>query len=534
MRRDEGEIIEVFDTDATLFDHAVQPVEGPGDAADGWPAEGDANEHRRPRWVVPVGFAALAAVVVVSLTSGSSDSATTSASTQPASTDQSTLSTPITLAPLPTDPVTAADRDAGAGTDAPEYVVDFPATYAVVGADDFTITRGGPPRQLWAVPGSTATRGRWVEISASPAFGQRLDPTVDSYRIDVDGTLGFVTPGRSPQEATRLVMVRDNSVVSVEALGVSVEFLTAVAASVSITLGSPDISSSVGLFDDFRLVDDNDAGSWLFGEGNVVGLYAADSSAPTLGGRGAFLNINVGRAPAATDNYEARLPFIVDPIRVFRAPDGSLGVAGRLPNLAVSAPDNVSLAHWIDADGWLVAIVMTGTVDEVIGVAQTARRDAATWQRLAQAAQFVNDQAQEPDVGTQATITVSADYSDEAVLRELGSTSPEYVWQVSAGAPLFTSNSFPLFTRPFAADAPNISTAATNDSQVVLAAVPRDLVGATLTVRVGDEPAVTVALTDRDPGFAVLSAAVGTAAVGPMIAVITAADGTIVATWPAL
>ena len=530
MRRDDSEIIEVFDVDADHFGESVRAEYG----SDGDCSSDDATDFddspvsRRPRWVVPAGLTAIAAVIAMSIGTGSSDtdSARSAATTQPAAT------TPVTLAPLPTttDPTAASSVN-----DPARYVVDLPEDVSVMGANEFDIRENGAPTQLWATPGATATTGKWVEISVTGAFGSRLEATPEAYRIAMGDIPALVEPGLTADEATKLTFVRDSSRVSMTGHGVSVDFLVSVAGSVSVTdFGAPQIDSSLGLFDEFRLIDDRPSGSWLFGEGRAAGLYASFGVGDDFRPNGTnFVNITVGRPKSADGSYATRVPFIIDPIRVFQAVDGSLGVAGPIVNTGIPFDRSVSLAHWIDADGWLVAIVMDGSVDEVIDVASTARVDADEWNRLAFAPRNDTDFV-DVTPGTTYVTDVADDATDEATLLERRSAAFTYTWRTLANRSDSRQESFEVESRQFSPDVPTISTTATDGNQFVFATVPRSLDGASLTVVVGQDPPVSVLLTDRDPTFAVLSGVFSTTAVGPVTAVLTAADGTVLATWPAL
>ena len=531
MRRDDNEIIEVFDVDVDHFGESYGAgVGGDGDrgsAGNDGTGFDDISVSRRPRWVVPAGLTAIAAVIAMSIGSGSSDTDSTrsAATTQPAAT------TPVTLAPLPT----TTDPATGTG-DPARYVVDLPEGVTVMGANEFDIRENGAPTQLWATPGATATTGKWFEISVTGAFGSRLEATAEAYRTAVGDTPALVEPGLTAERATRLGFVRDSSWVSMTAFGVSVEFLTAVAGSLSVTdSGEPQIDSSLVLFDEFRLIDDRPSGSWLFGEGRAAGLYASFGIGDDYRPDGTnFVNVTVGRPKPADGSYATRVPFIVDPIRAFQAVDGSLGVAGPIVNTGIPFDRPVSLAHWIDADGWLVAIVMDGSVDEVIDVAATARVDADEWDRLATADRGVPDFV-DATPGTTYVTDAADDATDEARLVERRTAALTYSWRTLAigSSP---SEGFEVESRSFSPDVPTISTTATNDNQFVFATVPRSQEGAVLTVQFSEDPTLTFSmpLTDRDPTFAVLSAVFSTTAVGAFTATITAADGTVLAAWPTL
>jgi hypothetical protein len=409
----------------------------------------------------------------------------------------------------------------------------MPDDFRVQGTREYVNNGSISPSQLWATPGSTATTGRWIKVSAYGTFGAPLTATTDSYRILVGDSLGMVSPGLRQRESTTLSFVRENTGYTIEAHGVTLEFLLALAGSVSLTdERALQIDSSLGLFDEFRLIAEDEAGAWLTGAGPVAQLFAQfgdqRSFAPN---RSNFLSVSVGR-PDGT--YEAQLPFIVDPIKVFRAVDGSLGIAGPIVNLGARYERQVSSAHWIDANGWMVVIVMDASVGRVIEVASTARVDDEERQRLAtEAAVDDGRNFAIPTTGTTFAVPGVDSRIEEAALQLWGS-SQTYVWSTFSGDATQPDRSISVESHPFAPYQPTISTTATLDNQFVMATVPRDLAGATLTVTVGDDPPVVVPLTDRDPTFEVLSAAYATTTLGPVVAVITGADGGVLATWPAL
>ena len=546
VRRDDSEIIEVFDVDADYFgsgvdrngndvDRSNNDNDNDNDNDNGNDNGNDATGYddspatHRPRWDVPAGLAAVAAVIAMSIGTGSSDTG----STRSAATTRPAVTAPITLAPLPTTTDPAAASSVG---DPARYVVDLPAGVAVIGANEFDIREAGAPTQLWATPGATATTGRWVEISAAGAFGSRLEATADAYRITLGDSVALVEPGLTAAESTELSFIRDSALVTLTGHNISVDFLVAVAGSLSVDdAGDPQIDSSLGEFDEFRLIDDRPAGSWLFGEGRAAGLYAAYGSGDDFRPDGPnFVNVTVGRPKPADGSYSTRVPFIVDPIRVFQAVDGSLGIAGPIVNTGIRFNRPVSSAHWVDADGWLVASVMDGSVDDVIEVASTARVDADEWNRLAFAPrddpEFIEGNPGAAYVAA-TTDQATGQATGQAALVEWGSTPLTYSWRTTSTTS-DQNRTFEVESHRFSPDQPTISTAATDGNQMVFATVPRILEGATLTVVVGQDPPVSVLLTDRDPTFAVLSAVLTTTTFGAVTAVLTAADGTVIATWP--
>jgi hypothetical protein len=85
----------------------------------------------------------------------------------------------------------------------------------------------------------------------------------------------------------------------------------------------------------------------------------------------------------------------------------------------------------------------------------------------------------------------------------------------------------------FTADAPALRVLSSAERAFVFAAVPRaggD--GATLTVFPSDADPIVVPLRDIEPAFDVFGAATTFVQPGPFSAVITAADGSVLATWP--
>jgi hypothetical protein len=526
VRRDGNEIIEVFDPDAFEWEHDFDAAEFEPTGSDSTGFGGEAGTNGRtstlPRWIAPAGLAALAGVVVVSVTGGSStpDAARPETTTVPAASSQ------VTLAPLP-----ATVEAQGTGVDvAPRYAVVTPPGYVVVQTSD-DVTMYGPDysSQLWATPGSTASSGQWISIAAFD--NGRVDPALadsfwwpNSYRLAIGDLTATVSAPNSSHGTTNATMVVGPMVISVDALGVAPSSWPEILGSISQGTtdgGRIDIEPAV-LAGHALIVDTPRVWRDVQGDGPRSQFVAVSRNG---GARRGVLIVSTSRSLPAASQVADVLPFILESMRIFRAPDGSLGVAGRDPQYGGA------MAYWVDPEGSSVEVRFSGTVDQVIALAQSAYQTSAEeWSELAD----INPELRWLDeLAAEASAQVDElRIDDERTMRTslwqaTTGDGVRYSWRITSAT---DNNEFAM--DEFDGQVATIQTASTIRSTTVLATMPSDLGEAVLTIYpTGGEP-VLRQLRAVDLSFGVLAATALVEQVGPFTATITSPDGTLLAVWP--
>ena len=545
MRRDDSEIIEVFDTDDVVvgggFDSTKlgwteyrgvstdDTVTGGESAVD----EPDGDTERRRRWVIPAGVTALVAVVAVGITTGSDNQNAATPRTTPG---DSVASAPITLATLP--PTTVSDSAATVGSrplgqsgpdgPAPRYVVDVPEGYAVLSADTGQIgTQNATYSQLWATPGASRRTGSWVTISRSTYFDRGYQQTQlrdNTYTIRLDGSAAFVTLPTLPDSVGNVTVLRDDATITVEGFGVSSVDLIAIAAAVGSDPAAP-FGSAGGppVLDGFtKLIDAGDYWGNTNADGQWAQMYAADTATDPETGQNAVLYIET--APPS-ESFAAALPFLLDSITPFTAADGSIGIAGSSGTAPATAQ-----AHWVDPAGWAVSVYVEGDIADAIATARSAHiADDAEWGSIVTV--FTPEPNQLTfDRAAVALLTFGDGSTAEITLDRQGS---EYSWSVLISDPEVPEYGSSGFTASARVDAPHIVVLASLERTFVLANVPTATTGATLTVYPSTGSPISTTLVEVDPLFTVRAATLTFEQVGAFTATVTAADGTVLAVWPA-
>ena len=549
MKRDDSEIIEVFETDDALFANVPDASDiahgrqandrQAGDPQSGDPQSGDPVERasRRPRWVVPGGVAAVLAVVAVVATTGADERGV---ATQTVATP-TVASTPVTLAALPSTSVDQSGANDDSGLQVmPRYSVPLSAEFSLVFASSGEQIQSEVRSQLWASPGASRQVGRWVAISAQPPLpddeSRQLSLEANAYPVQVGDSPGLVTPPSTAGEPTLLALFRSDSTVYLEGFGVTTEFLLAEAGSVTVgPAPSLELTHSLGIFDDFRLIVDAPRYWRTIGrDGLQSQAYFRDQT--VVGGWNRRPSISV-RTTRPNEQYIDVLPFLLDSLTPFPAPDGSIGFAGAAgPLPGESADRRYATAYWVDRDGWAVSVTAPGTISEVASLAQTAyRTEPDEWAgfesggvvldgvapTVVQAKPIMLDpgDAQAGDGNATAGLTVRARLQSWTLGEET-----RYSWAVELGA-----------TDIFRGDTATVQVLSTTERAYVFATVPRDAAdGVVLTVSFADGTTTSTPLQDIEPAFDVFGATVNVDRIGAFTAVIATADGTVLAAWPTL
>ena len=166
---------------------------------------------------------------------------------------------PGTSTPVTSPPVTLPNYSGSAGIDdpglfdayadeTPGFLVTPPSGLRLIGA----FTAEGAPSydgwgDIWSAPGATRTSGRWVAVSIAP-FGwdvATLDAPVrvDAVRVDVDGRVGVLTTARDGVSTLTVAadFERDGRLLRLEAWGLTLDELIALAASIGLESDRPQL-----------------------------------------------------------------------------------------------------------------------------------------------------------------------------------------------------------------------------------------------------------------------------------------------------
>ena len=539
MRRDDSEIIEIFDTDGPLVGNGFDATRlgesefrgAPTDDVDFEAAAETGGDVRRRRWVIPVGVTALVAVVAVGLTSGSDNPNVAT----PTTSGDSIAASPVTLATLPPTSADEGSTPSAASTPvgpAPRYVVDIPEGYALAGVSEGEWgTADVTYSQLWASPDASLRSGAWVAIMRVPAYDgdeQRLSLSENAYSLRIGSSTGIITIPATPEAVGSVALFRGDATLQVEGFGVSADDLTAIAEAIGsdptepfTAAGTPDVLSGFT-----KLVDT--AGSWQSAEasGPMAQMYALEVEADRLLGRNNMLWIT---ATPPNANYATVSRFLLDSITPFTAADGSIGIAG----ITNSQPPRAQ-AYWVDHDGWAVTVNIDGSLSEVIAAAETAHvADDAEWERNAKN-DFVFEGA-EP-YSDQAPVTTLAFGSGETaeVAVDLSGVEPDIQNSWSVYTNISTTSDYGSYggSAMASCDVPRIAVLTSLQRTYVMANVPAGTMGATLVVTHDGGASMAVPLAELKPEFRVLGGVLTFEQVGAFTAVLTAADGTVLATWP--
>ncbi len=502
------------------------------------PDDGPTPTPSRPRWVVPVGVAALAAaaIVVVTTNDPSSPSArttatsTTAASAAPNGSASTTAAAPTTVASSAVGAQSSGRMRAG---DVPRYVVDLPRAFRPDRADVFTplpvtddLSAHGVLSQQWATPGATQTTGRWIVINAYPGSGGARWSSA-SYRTEKYGNDVAVTPPTSATSPTVLTYALGSTLIRVESFGFALDELAEVLLAVAPSTSS-DVPRGIEVRPTgFSGMELRYSGAYDWRQ-SLIGTTQSDVVATRSYDRQyGWIEVTVG---APVTDRDALLPFLIGAPTPFLSADGSLGVAGTPPQWW----DAASVAQWVDPNGWMVTIRSSLDVSEVVALAEQARpATESEWTDLQATVQVVRDlPAGSTSQGrvTDGSLT-DGSYWRMSLARQTSISGATFVWR------LVVQNSDGTNVNEVAATAAGgalVSSVVFNGLTVVTATMPGDFPsGAVLRVdRPGLDP-ITVLLQAPQPDFSVFAAAIGFEDASAFVATVIAADGSVLATWPA-
>ena len=518
MKRDDSEIIEVFETDAPGF--------GP-DPAQIDAAQSDSEDDRvsgrtnRPRWIVAAGAAAVAAFVAISATGGSP------APEQPraAATTSTEAFDFVTVVPSPAEQAAANLPEV-----APRYAIVNPPGYTTVAAEEYTTGIDSNFRsRVWATSGSTGSSGQWVgAIEYRSAVGETASSEFlqSSYRLAVGDSVAVVTPP-TPASATTTAVLLGPVWIEMETFGLAADALPVLLETVATGL------SATSTLDGYEIIADSPS-PWnqLAGEGlsfqTVAKRFTTEPS---------WLSVITTRSRPNDSSVTDALPFVLDSMRAFRAADGSIGIAG------YERRSGDAVAYWVDPDGWSVAVSFAATIDQVIATAQTAYRATDDeWAAFAAAPPtFQNDAAAYRETSRVVdTAAIDDALTLQTQLRQVTvGNRVRYSWVLEEISADDLGHYNAYSTTEFDDVFPTITTMSSAQTTTVLATLPRFesatadfFADSVLTVYPATGDPIVRAFADVDPVFSVLAATAIVEPIGAFTATITAADGTVLATWP--
>ena len=312
-----------------------------------------------------------------------------------------------------------------------------------------------------------------------------------------------------------------------ETFGVAGEALPALLESIATEIDEPQA------LNDYELVVDS-PGPWyeLAGAGLSFEYFGRRSAT-----KSGWLSVVTTRSRSKDSRVTDVLPFLLDSMRAFRAADGSIGIAG------YERRSGRALAYWVDPDGWSVQVSYEATLDQVIATAQTAyRATEAEWAAFAARPPTFQSGAAEYRETSRVvdTAEIDAELTLQTKLQQFTvGNRVRYSWVLQE---ISADNSGPYnaySTTEFDDVLPTITTMSNAQTTTVLATLPRFesatadfFANAVLTIYPATGNPIVRNFTDVDPDFGVLATTAIVEPIGAFTATMTAADGTVLATWP--
>jgi len=507
MKTDETPgIIEIIDDDSNPF----------GDRAQSHTV----HDTGGPRWVGPVAAAALAAIigygVVTSASSGVPQVAPAPTTTGPA---------PTTTIPAPTTTVAA--------TLVPYYSARPPRQYTV----SYAATNEPDPNyygdgtyELWATDQASAGSGAWFSIETQRGGSSLF--ALDAYRVKTDdGPIG-VTHVPSGHTVLRFTSSNGTADVTMTAFGITDERLVDLARSISVVNGDVHIDDD-SLFPSFRRITGTPP--WLALQGfPAEQIYYQSNSNQS---DGISLNVSPRTPPnqgGGTFDRQIAIRFNLDHPTPFTV-DGHVAAAG-----AVVGQPTVAVATWIAGDH-IVTLSGATTVPELITIARTVHQVAVNeWRGMQLQADrhladnnFGNFDSSQPMPVAFGTDADGNNWLVNVVVLSFAKEQ-QVEWQSDdvSFSPIFANR--PPSNSSRADAGAKVNTVVTDNRTYVYADLPR-VVAPTASLQVtreGFDP-VVVPFTDADPNFDRTFAAYAFSEPTKYTAQIVAADGTVIAQWPA-
>jgi hypothetical protein len=488
---DVPEIIEIIDDDTDAF----------GDR----PRDIAIHDAGGPRWVGPVAAAALVGLIGFGVVTSTSDTP------KAAPFSSTSIATPTTV-PVPPPPTTVQQAPA-----IPFFAADPPREFTVQSAESgqFGNDFGLVDYELWATADASATTGSWFSIETSP--GASPVYAADSYRLQA-GDLSIAMSHTAGGHALTQFTANGHVGVTIASFGWSDDDLLRLVAAVQ---ADPQ---GLGFTDSWFTADHQLVSSvqpWLAVRGLPVEQITYGSSSDF--NHAVVVTVAepaLARVGGSDDDRQVALRFLLDRNTPFTV-DGHSAVAG-----TVIGDSSYSIATWMAGD-YIVTVGASLPVSEVIAVARTVHEVAASdWAGMQFQAKRKNSR------GTPNAVT-------SAIPVSFGTAADSEPWTISAA---MTLGERPQILWSWAArigsttplDTAQINTVVDDRRTYVLVDLPR-AVAPTAELHVlhdGLDP-VVVPFQDTDPSLDRTFAAYAFSEPGPYTAQVVAADGTILAAWPA-
>ncbi len=485
------EIIEIIDDETDAF--GSRSVDG---------AIHDAGGRR---WVGPVAAAALVGLIGFGVATSTGDSPKTA----PFGT--------TSIAALTTVPVPAPSTTGPPPPAIPFYAADPPRALSVQSAESgqFGNDFGLVDYELWATADASATTGSWFSIETSP--GASTVYAADSYRLQA-GDLSIAMSHTTGGHALTQFTTSSHVAVTIASFGWSDGDLLRLVASVQAD------SQGIAFTDSWFTADHQLVSSvqpWLA----IRGLPVEQVTYGSPSDFNDAVVITVAQpAPERPEgdgtDRQIALRFLLDRNTPFTV-DGHSGVAG-----TVIGEGSYSIATWVAGD-YIVTVGAALPVSELIGIARTVHEVAAPEWAGMQFQAKRKTTSNTPNVVTRATPVASGTDVDSepwtiSAAMKLGDR-PQILWSWATRI----GSTTPL-------DTVQINTAVDDQRTYVLVDLPRAVAPAAElhVLHQGLDP-VVVPFQDTDPTLDRTFAAYAFGETGRYTVEVVAADGTVLATWPA-
>ena len=485
------EVIEIIDDDTDAFGDRSRDV-GTGD-------EGG------PRWIGPVAAVALLGLVGFGVATSTSDTP------KAAPVTSTSIAAPTTVA------VSAPPTTVPAPPAIPFYAADPPREFTVQSAasGQFGNDFGLVDYELWATADASATTGSWFSIETSP--GASTVYAANSYRLQAGDRSIAMSHSAGGHVLTQFT-TNNHVGVTIASFGWSDDDLLRLVASVQ---ADPQ---GLGFTDSWFTADHQLISSvqpWLAVRGLPVEQVTYRSSS----------NFNdavvvtvaepaLERVGGSDNDRQVALRFLLDRNTPFTV-DGHSAVAG-----TVIGEGSYSIATWTAGD-YIVTVGASLPVSELITIARTVHEvDAPEWAGMQFQAKRRSTSTTPSTVTTATPVASGTDASSApwtiSAAMKLGD-QPQILWswdtRIGSTTPL---------------DTVQINTVVDEQRTYVLVDLPR-IVSESAELRVqhdGLDP-VVVPFRDTDPSLDRTFAADAFSEPGPYTAQVVAADGTVLAEWPA-
>ena len=492
------EIIEILDDNTDVF----------GDRA----SNARLDDAGGPRWIGPVAATALVALIGYGVATSSSTSNLPKAAPAPATTTPVRIPTTV---PAPTNKATPPP--------VPYYAADPPEGFTIDFADIQPGDNGfqdgpGESFQLWATDGATASSGTWFSIQATQ--GGRGVHALDAFRIQTDQGSIALTHTPTGQSVAQF-STGSRAAITVTSFGWTDADLVRLAGAITYADGNFGFTDP-SLTSGYQMI--TSVFPWLAVEGRPLERVSYQAGTDASGG----LRIDVApRLPSdeggATLDRQIAVRFFLDKTTLFVV-DGHIGTAG-----TTVGEGSFAVATWIAGDH-IVTVLGDMSVPDLITIASTVHQvRAQEWQdmRFQAAKNHADKNFGNFDPAPDTAVAFGTDSTSEPwtiTVSVIQLEQQQLIWGWAGERQIGS----------VADSTPKINTVVDDRRTYVLADLPK-AIAATAQLRVtrdGLDP-VVVPFNDADPDFDRTFAAYAFSEPTQYTAQIIAADGTVLANWPA-